>query len=250
MSEAGKRRGEASRAAILKAAEIVFAEHGFDGARVDAIAELSGYDKKLLFRYYGDKLGLYAEVLKCADQEVHALLSTIFAPLLEDENAASRADGWRHFLRRMVQVLFDYLLNHPRLMRILTWEMAEGWQTFTQITARFPPEYTNQFEMLSRRARKAGLVRSDLPPLVQFTLVLQICQGYLVYLPLYQALLPSPDLSSARALAHAREHLADFVVAGVMGKPKGEKAQRTRPGQRSTQEVHRRHVGIARKERS
>ncbi|SRR6266487_2089027 len=133
MSETERKRGETSREAILEAAEIVFAEHGFDGARVDAIAHLSGYDKKLLFRYYGDKLGLYAEVLKRADQEAHALLAGVFAPLLEDESAVLQTQQWRHFLTTMVQTLFDYLLDHPRFMRMLTWEMAEGWQTFTQI---------------------------------------------------------------------------------------------------------------------
>jgi TetR/AcrR family transcriptional regulator len=219
MSETERKRGEASREAILEAAEIVFAEHGFDGARVDTIAHLSGYDKKLLFRYFGDKLGLYAEVLKRADQEAHALLAAVFAPLLEDENAAFQPQQWRRFLTTMVQTLFDYLLDHPRFMRMLTWEMAEGWQTFTQITARFPPEYTDQFEMLFQKARSAGLLRSDFLPMIQFTMLLQICQTYLVSLPLYQTLLPGSDLSSANALAHAREFLADFVVAGIMGGP-------------------------------
>jgi TetR/AcrR family transcriptional regulator len=217
MSESGRRRGETTREAILEAAESVFAEHGFDGGRVDAIANVSGYDKKLIFHYFGDKLGLYAEVLKRADQEAHALLAAVFTPLLEDERAASQAHQWRRFLTTMVQVLFDYLLDHPRFMRILTWEMAEGWQTFTQIAARFPPEYIDQFEMLFQKARSAGLLRSDFHPMIQFTMLLQICQAYLVSLPLYQTLLPGSDLSSASALAHAREYLADFVVAGIMG---------------------------------
>ncbi len=217
MSETERKRGETSREAILEAAEIVFAEHGFEGARVDTIAHLSGYDKKLLFRYYGDKLGLSVEVLKRADQEAHALLATVFAPLLSDENAARQAESWKHFLTTMVQTLFDYLLEHPRFVRILTWEMAEGWQTLTQIASHFPPEYTDQFEMLCHRARSAGLLRSDFLPVIQFTMLLQICQAYLVSLPLYQTLLPGSDLSSASALAHAREYLADFVVAGIMG---------------------------------
>jgi AcrR family transcriptional regulator len=217
MSETERKRGETSREAILEAAEIVFAEHGFDGARVDAIAHLSGYDKKLLFRYYGDKLGLYAEVLKRADQEAHALLAAVFAPLLEDENAALQAVPWRRFLTTMVQTMFDYLLDHPRFLRMLTWEMAEGWRTFTQITARFPPEYMGQFERLFEIARSTGLLRSDFSPVIQFTMLLQICQVYLVSLPLYQTLLPGSDLASARALAQAREFLADLVVEGIMG---------------------------------
>lgn len=221
MPETERKRGETSREAILEAAEIVFAEHGFAGARVDAIAHLSGYDKKLLFRYYGDKSGLYAEVLKQADQKAHALLATVFAPLLEDENAPLQAQQWRRFLTTMVQVLFDYLLDHPRFMRMLTWEMAEGWQTFTQIAARFPSEYMNQFEMLFQKARSAGLLQSDFSPVIQFTMLLQICQVYIASLPLYQTQLPGSDLSSASALAQARESLADFVVAGIIGGSQG-----------------------------
>lgn len=216
MAETEKKRGEASREAILEAAEIVFAEHGFDGARVDTIAHLSGYDKKLLFRYYGDKLGLYAEILKRADQEAHALLTTVFAPLLSDEIAVLQAVSWRHFLTSMVQTLFDYLLDHQRFLRILTWEMAEGWQTFKQIAARFPPEHIDQFEMLFQKARSVGLLRSDFMPTIQFTMMLSWCQIYLGYLPLYQQLFPNEELASASGLKHAREYLVDFVVAGMM----------------------------------
>ena len=63
MSEPDSRRGrahdaQAAREAILNAAEAVFAEHGFDGARIDAIAALAGYNKSLIFQYFDDKLGL------------------------------------------------------------------------------------------------------------------------------------------------------------------------------------------------
>ena len=54
---------EGAREAILNAGEEVFAEHGFDGARIDAIAKSSGYNKSLIFQYFGDKLGLYAAVI-------------------------------------------------------------------------------------------------------------------------------------------------------------------------------------------
>jgi TetR/AcrR family transcriptional regulator len=60
VSESRSRQVTTSREAILTAAEIVFAEHGFDGALVDMIARVAGDDKKLIFRYFRDKLGLYA----------------------------------------------------------------------------------------------------------------------------------------------------------------------------------------------
>ena len=216
MAESGRRRGETTREVILTAAEAVFAQHGFDGARVDTIANVSGYNKNLIFRYFGDKLGLYTQVLKRADREMGELLARVFASGLSSESTALQPHQFRAFLTTMLQTLFDYLLEHPRLVRMLTWEMAEGWQTLAQIASQFPPEDTAQFEPFFHQARGAGLLRSDFVPMIQFTMIVPICQAYLVYLPLYQRILPDEDLSSARGLAHAREYLVDFVVSGLM----------------------------------
>lgn len=225
MSETEGKRGETSREAILEAAEIVFAEHGFDGARVDAIAHLSGYDKKLLFRYYGDKLGLYVEVLKRVDQELNALLMSVLAPWLVDETLTSQAQGLRTFLETLVQMTFDYLVGHPRFLRILMWEMAEGWQTYIQITSHFSSEESGQFETLLHTAYNSGLLRSDFSPTIQLTLILHLCQSYLASLPLYQTLLPGSDLSSAAMYARAREHLVTLVVAGMSIDPRPGKSE-------------------------
>jgi len=219
MSESGKRRGETTREAILTAAEVVFAEHGFDGARIDTIAEVSGYNKTLIFRYFGDKLGLYAEVLKRADREANELLARVFAPLLEDETAASHAHQFRTFLATMMRTLFDYLLEHPRFVRILTWEMAGGWQTYAQIASQFPTEDVDQFETLFHKARSAGLLRSSFLPVIQLSTVGQMCLTYLASLPLYQMLLPEEDVTSVESRARAREYIVDFVVAGMMADP-------------------------------
>src|SRR2546428_10640484 len=98
MSEPGSRRGRAHDAkgaqeAILNAAEAVFAEHGFDGARIDAIAAEAGYNKSLIFQYFDDKLGLYAEVVKRADREMTELQARVLTPLLEDEANAPNASN-------------------------------------------------------------------------------------------------------------------------------------------------------------
>ncbi len=226
MSESGRRRGEATREVILTAAEIVFAEHGFDGARVDTIANVSGYDKKLIFRYFGDKLGLYAEVLRRADRELNALLAGMLAPWLAGETIASQAQGFRTFLETLVQTTFDHLVEHPRFLRILTWEMAEGWQTYAQIASQFSTEESDQFETLFHTARNAGLLRSDFYPTIQLILILHMCQSYLASLPLYQMLLPGENMSSAAVLAHARKHIVALVVAGMMIDPPPSKPEK------------------------
>ena len=99
---------------------------------------------------------------------------------------------------------------------MLLWEQAESWQTYARIFSQFTTEDGDQFEALFRKARSAGLLRSDFVPTIQFTMMVPWCQIYLGYLPLYQRLLPDEDLASASRLADAREYLVDFVVAGMM----------------------------------
>jgi len=222
MSDPEPRRGrahdaEGAREAILNAAEAVFAEHGFDGARIDVIAKSSGYNSSLLFHYFGDKLGLYIEVVKRADREMTELQVRVLAPLLEDETIASNVHAFKALLEIIVTALFDYLIAHPRFMRMLLWEQAEGWQTFSRTVSQFDTEDAEQFEALFRKARSAGLLRSDFVPMIQLSMVLQICLTYLTFIPLYQMVLPpGEDLFSATALARAREYLVAFVVHGMM----------------------------------
>ena len=216
--KAGRTRdAERTRQVILDAAEEVFAEHGFDGARIDVIARVSGYNKSLIGQYFGDKLGLYVEVNKRIDKDLTELGARVLTPLFEDETVASDAHRFRTFLETTIGALFDYLLAHPRLVRIIQWEQAEGWQTFIKIFSQFETEDVDQFMSLFHKARRAGLLRSDFDPLIQLTLVEQICWSYLTAIPLYHMILPGEDLSSAAALARAREYIIAFVVRGLMG---------------------------------
>lgn len=214
------RDAQRARRVILDAAEAAFAEHGFYGARSDAIAKASGYNVSLLFQYFGDKLGLYTEVLKRSDQELHAHQARVIAPLVKDETLASQADGIRNFLETVARLTFDYLVEHPRFLRMLTWEMAEGWQTYIQIVSQLLPEDTDQYDRLFRQARSSGLLRLAFAPPIQLALIFQACQSYLAFLPLYQVMLPGEDLSSERALAAAREHLVAWVLGAMLIDPK------------------------------
>ena len=207
---------QGAREAILNAAEAAFAEHGCDGARFEAIAQASGYNKSLIAQYFGDKLGLYAEVNKRIDRDLIELGKRILAPLFEDETVAIDAHRFRAFLETTIGAVFDYMLEHPRLVRMSHWEQAEGWQTFASIFTQFQTEDVDQFKAIFDSARKAGLLRSDFDPLIQLTLAEQICWSYLAAIPLYQLILPGEDLSSAPALARAREFLIDFIISGLM----------------------------------
>lgn len=224
MSETRRGRAhdaEGAREAILDAAEQVFAEHGYDGARIAAIAEVAGYNSSLLFQYFGDKLGLYVAVLIRSDREMTALQERVLTPLIGDMSVASDPVRFEALLETVVGALFDFLVEHPRLMRMLQWEMAEGWQTYIKVYSQFPTEDIDRLEAFFRKAQDAGLLRSELSPTIQITTALQICQLYLASLPLYRMMRPEEDFSSPEALARGKAYVVAFIVAGMLTDPTG-----------------------------
>lgn len=220
MSEPGSRRGrvhdaEGAREAILNAAEEVFAEHGFDGARIDAIAEVAGYNKSLIFHYYDDKLGLYTAVLMRIDQQGGELQARLLEPLLADEHLTSDASKFRTFLRTVMRLIFDFLVENPRILRMLAWEGAEGWQIMRKIASQFNSDDVKLFRRLLEKAQEAGLLRAGRDPYMMFTIAYATCLSYLTFSPLLEQAFEE-DLLSPDALERAREMIVEFVVRGMM----------------------------------
>ncbi len=205
-----------TRDTILKAAEAAFANHGFDGVSVDAIAAEAGYNKSLIFQYFGNKLGLYAAVLKRADQEMSALLARAFAPLHDEETLAADARQFQAFLRTAFEAFLDYMLEHPHFTRMLNWEQAAGWKTFAGIASQFGPTDLARLDALFAKARRAGLLRPDLDVACMILLVQQICWSTPGALPMYQLLMAADDSAPGAPLDYVRHQIIDFLVAGVV----------------------------------
>ena len=208
-----KRNAEATRQAILNAAEAVFAEHGFDGARVETIAKASGYNQGLIFRYFGDKLGLYAEVLRQIDRQGMEFQRQLIQPLLDDETDMTDPRRFKLYLIKGVEAMFDYMAAHPQVIRMLLWEHAEGWQTYSKLASLFKIEDLEQITVLFS---KAGMAQSGSDPFVILILAEQICWTFLSSFPFYQMILPDWDFSSSAPRDRLRNQVARFIVAGVL----------------------------------
>ncbi|WP_345429041.1 TetR family transcriptional regulator [Actinoallomurus vinaceus] len=63
MTQPRRRDKAATRAALLEAARLRFAQHGYDGTGVRDIAGDVGVDPALVFRYFGSKDRLYGEAV-------------------------------------------------------------------------------------------------------------------------------------------------------------------------------------------
>lgn len=64
-SRRGRRRGaSATRAAIVNAARVLFAEGGYDGTSMRAVARQAGVDAALVHHYFAGKAELFASVME------------------------------------------------------------------------------------------------------------------------------------------------------------------------------------------
>jgi AcrR family transcriptional regulator len=106
-------RGQ-TRAAILDAAEDEFADRGFDGTRMVAIAARAGVTHGLLHYYFDSKDHLYEEVVGRLFRRHQQLFECL------------GLEGNVPTARELVLESFDLFWKYPNQVRIMLWEMASG----------------------------------------------------------------------------------------------------------------------------
>lgn len=106
----------ARRETILAAAESVFAEHGYDRARLEDVAQAVGIRRASLLYHFHDKASLYAAVL---DGMMSELLARYRRALAADRPAGQR-------LEDVIDAWLDFVAERPALIRIMLRELADG----------------------------------------------------------------------------------------------------------------------------
>jgi TetR/AcrR family transcriptional regulator len=107
---------QSRRGAILEAAESVFAEAGYDRARLEDVALRVGIRRASLFHHFPDKGSLYEAVTASMGHD----LATRFRRALDSDGSP----GAR--LERTVDEWLDYLTERPTFVRIVLRELADG----------------------------------------------------------------------------------------------------------------------------
>lgn len=117
-SRADPERGRAdSRRRILDAAAAQFADHGFGGARTQAIADQAGVNKAMLYYHFRDKEALYTAALQDQFEEA---VRTILPRFLDEElDPAER-------LRGVIRGYEEFFASHPHMRDMMLREIADG----------------------------------------------------------------------------------------------------------------------------
>ncbi|MEW5686713.1 MAG: TetR/AcrR family transcriptional regulator [Pseudomonadota bacterium] len=160
-------RGRARRAAVLQAARKLFAQHGFKGASLAAVAQEVGITDAGLLYHFPTKNDLLLAVIAEGDREQDESLDKV------------RGETGLALLRRMAEFGVD-LENDPLLTALDVTLSAEHLQDTSEINRYFVERYDRFRGMLAQafvEAREHGDLRPDLDPQVEAANMTAVLDG-------------------------------------------------------------------------
>jgi len=203
-TEKKKRDSAATRESIVAAATVEFAALGFAGARVDVIADRAKANKRMIYAYFGDKEGLYREVLR-----------QLFTRALELEAAAlAPAVDLRHKAEDIIRRYFWFLADNPEFVRLVGWEVLSEEKRALPVLLETAGAGLEALFDVVRQGIAAGILRPDVDPAQVAHAVNVLCLGFFQQQSLLETLWHR-ELSSRAAREQFLDNLVTFVFDGV-----------------------------------
>ena len=165
MPPGNQRDPEATRNALLEAAEDIFLRKGFGNTSLSEIARRAGITKSLIHHYFGSKEGLWREVkprrfMHYADRQMEMLQT-------------GRPDV--KLMKDSMAFYFDFLRRNPQIVRILAWMFLEQDQKECLDLDR---ELIAHGVEKTRESQKLGLLRDDIDPRFIVFVFIGLCQNW------------------------------------------------------------------------
>lgn len=155
------KNSEDTRKRILNAALKAFAEDGFEGARVDRIAEIAGVNKAMLYYYVGGKEALY-----------EAVLMDNFERFSEElERASKSGKGPEDRMQKVLDALIRTLNEIPEHRRIMARELSAG---ATHLPKKAVEHMARAYEVVRNildEGKKDGVFRDVNPMLAHLSII-------------------------------------------------------------------------------
>jgi len=155
ISQRPVRDAQRSRAAILDAAETLFAEHGFEGASLAQIATYTGLSRATPSYFFANKENLYVAVLERPFAEREVSTREAFSPLIawaEEDTGGSL----RSALTAAVDGYLGFLQRRPAFARLIQREQLDGGRRLLAVR-RQSRAMADAFSSLRTVARMRGL---------------------------------------------------------------------------------------------
>ncbi len=194
---------ERTRAAILRAATDEITAKGLTGARVDAIAERAGINKRMLYHYFGDKQGLYLAVLEDTYSAIRHAEQDLNLTELDP------VEG----MRRLVLFTWEYFIEHPEFLSLLATEnmnRAANLKKSQSIRPLHRP-LTGMIEELLERGVGQGVFRKGVDPVELYITIAGLGFFYMQNRHTLSVIF-GEDLSAKKRLEKRGEHIVEVVL--------------------------------------
>lgn len=203
----GGGRGARSRAAILQAAERIFAGAGLAGARTDAIAAAAGVNKALLYYYFKSKDGLYTAVLEDRMKEFHR----------RGLEVLTRGGSARSTLLEYVGMHFDFISARPFYPALLHRLMLGGGRSLERLVRKYFLPLGRELGRVIERGVRSGELRPVDSHHTVISLV-GLTAFYFSVAPVVR-LVGQVDPYEKAQLARRRKEVLNFIRYGLFRKP-------------------------------
>jgi len=203
-----------SQEKILDSAQEEFITYGYEGARIQRIASMSGANKAMIYYYYGSKENLYRLVLRRIFSGAFRTLGTIIS---EEQPVEDK-------LKALIMFYIDIYKKNPGFVRVLLRELAAEKSMLREVLAeirRSAPGFDipDAFGRILSGAVKKGIVR-QVDARHTFMSLIGMSAGFFIFRPIAETMIP---LSSREAKKFAEEragHVADLLLNGIMERRK------------------------------
>jgi AcrR family transcriptional regulator len=201
---------EGTRRNIVEIATDEFADKGFSGARIDDIAARTNTSKRMIYYYFGDKEGLFVEVLEQAYSRIRQIETTLELDHIEPESA----------LRALVGFTFDYQNANENFIRLVMVEnIHKGIHLArSRIIEELNLSAITTLRDIYRRGRVAGVFRDGIDEIDLHMSISALCffnvANRATFSRIFKREMATPD-----ALARRREIVIDTIIRYVRKMP-------------------------------
>lgn len=143
--EARRARTDVYRQHILEAAEQVFAERGFEAAKVQEISKLAGLSMGTIYAIFPSKNDIFRAILEERAGELLAIV----------EDVVGREVGPREALHALIEGYIDYFLAHPHLLRMHL-RLGSSWALRPAQGAETRGEHWERIQVLQAEIFRRG----------------------------------------------------------------------------------------------
>jgi AcrR family transcriptional regulator len=191
---------------ILEVATGEFAQRGYSGARVDAIAARTRTSKRMIYYYFGSKERLYLAVL----EEAYAAIRRQEATLDLEHQPPEQA------LATLVASTFDYYHAHPEFVRLVMAEniMDGAHMKRSKTIGKLNVTVIDAVRRILARGEAEGLFRRGIDP-IELHMTISALGIFNVANRATFSTIFKRDMNSPKALAARRDEIVGMILQRV-----------------------------------